>query len=359
MDALSLDHVSHAFDTVRAVDDVSLSIAPGELVCLVGPSGCGKTTALRIAAGLETLQTGRVLIDDRVVADGRTQVPPEARNIGLMFQDYALFPHLDVADNVAFGLRGLPGGERRKRLQGALAQVGMEAQAEAYPHMLSGGQQQRVALARALAPQPRIMLLDEPFSGLDAPLRARIRDDTLHVLKESGAATLMVTHDPEEAMFMADRIAVMRAGRIAQAGRPADLYFAPQDACVAGFFGEVNRLEGRVEDGRVRTPLGDVDAGRLEDGRKVEVLIRPEALKLQPISPGETEAAPGAGTARVMAARLLGRTSLVHLSIDGAGGEPIHLHARIPGRFLPVENEVMAIHLDRSEAFVFPVGNAK
>lgn len=158
---------------------------------------------------------------------------------------------------------------------------------------------------------------------------------------------------------MADRIALMRAGRIVQMGRPADLYFAPENAFVAGFFGEVNRLEGRVEGGCVRTPLGDVDAGRLEDGVEVEVLIRPEALKLRPISPGEAATAPAAGAARVMAARLLGRTSLVHLSIDGAGGEPVHLHARIPGRFLPVEDEVMAIHLDRSEAFVFPVGNAK
>ncbi|HEX9770931.1 MAG TPA: ATP-binding cassette domain-containing protein, partial [Kiloniellales bacterium] len=171
MDALTLEAVSHAYGAIRAVSDVSLALARGELMCLLGPSGCGKTTVLRLAAGLERLQKGRVLIDGRVVADGRVQEPPEARNVGLMFQDYALFPHLSAAQNVAFGLRRLPSAERRARAAAALQQVGMAGQAEAFPHTLSGGQQQRVALARALAPQPGIMLLDEPFSGLDVRLR--------------------------------------------------------------------------------------------------------------------------------------------------------------------------------------------
>ncbi len=362
MDALTLEHVSHAFGSVRAVQDLSLSIAPGELVCLLGPSGCGKTTALRIAAGLEELQDGRVLIDGQVVADGRTDQPPEARGVGLMFQDYALFPHLSVADNVGFGLRDLSGGKRRDRVAVVLEQVGMLDQTRMFPHMLSGGQQQRVALARALAPEPRIMLLDEPFSGLDTRLRNQIRDDTLHVLKNGASATLIVTHDPEEAMFMADRIAVMRAGCIVQVGRPADLYYAPADAFVAGLFGDINRLDGQVEGRRVSTPFGDLDAPDLADGTPVEVLIRPEALKLRPASSGDPAAGGGhgaPGTARVMAARLLGRTSLVHLSIDGADGRDLHLHARVPGRFLPEDNEVMAIHLDHSQAFIFVVADTK
>ena len=362
MDALTLEHVSHAYGGLRAVDDLELSIAPGELVCLVGPSGCGKTTALRIAAGLEALQRGRVLIDGQVVADGRVDVPPEARGVGLMFQDYALFPHLSVADNVAFGLRGRPAGEQRARVEATLAQVGMLEEVEAYPHMLSGGQQQRVALARALAPEPRIMLLDEPFSGLDAQLRVRIRDDTLHLLKGSAAATLMVTHDPEEAMFMADRIALMRAGRMVQVGQPTELYFAPVNSFVAGFFGEVNRLDGRVVKGRVRTPLGDLAAGHLVEGTAVQVLIRPEALKLHPL-PRCAAASVGGDdnclAARVMAARLLGRSSLVHLSVEGAVADGLHLHGRVPGRFLPGEGDLMAIHLDHSEAFVFPASDAK
>jgi len=255
MDALRLEHVSHAFGALLAVEDLSLSVAPGELVCLLGPSGCGKTTVLRIAAGLEGLQRGRVLMNDKPVADETTNVPPEARGVGLVFQDYALFPHLTVLDNVAFGLRSLSGEARRARALDALAQVGMESSATVYPHTLSGGQQQRVALARALAPKPRVMLLDEPFSGLDARLRNQVRDDTLHVLKESGAATLMVTHDPEEAMFMADRVALMCCGRLVQLGRPTDLYFAPDDAFVAGFFGDINHLEGVIRGGLSRLPL--------------------------------------------------------------------------------------------------------
>ena len=349
MDALALDHVSHAFGRLLAVDDVSLSVAPGELVCLLGPSGCGKTTALRIAAGLESLQRGRVLMAGRTMADDQTDVPPEERNVGLVFQDFALFPHLSVGDNVAFGLRGRSAKDKRATALEALERVGMAASAQSYPHTLSGGQQQRVALARALAPKPKVMLLDEPFSGLDARLRQQVRDQTLHLLKASGAATLMVTHDPEEAMFMADRVALMRAGRLVQTGRPTELYLAPADAFVAGFFGEINRLVGVVQGGSVPTPFGDVEV-EFADGTQVEVLIRPEALRLQPLPPGATLSQ---GVAKVMAARMLGRSSLVHLSVDGIDGPEHHLHARIPGRFLPPEDQVLAIHLDRSQTFVF------
>ena len=353
MDALCLEGVSHAYGDLLALDDIGLSVARGEVVCLLGPSGCGKTTALRIAAGLETLQRGRVTLEGAEVAGKGVNLPPERRSVGLVFQDFALFPHLTVQDNVAFGLRGLSAEARDTRVAETLRQVGMETSASAYPHTLSGGQQQRVALARALAPKPKVMLLDEPFSGLDARLRNQVRDETLHLLKESGAATLMVTHDPEEAMFMADRVALMRAGRIAQMGRPTDLYFAPRDAFVASFFGDVNELQGVIRDGRVTTPFGEVPAPDLEENAPVEILIRPEALRLQPLGPDGADAV---GTARVMASRMLGRSSLVHLSVNGSSGQDLHLHARVPGRFLPPEDELLAVHLDRSQAFVFPLG---
>jgi len=352
MRSLTIDHVSHAYGDLLAVDDVSLGVAAGELVCLVGPSGCGKSTLLRIAAGLERLQAGRVALDDRMLAEaGQAGVPPEERGIGLVFQDYALFPHLSVGDNVAFGLKGLSAGERRDRAKEVLARFGMAAQADAFPHVLSGGQQQRVALARALAPRPQVMLLDEPFSGLDSRLRDTVRDQALHVLKSIDAAVLMVTHDPEEAMFMADRIAVMREGRLEQVGTPAELYFAPTNAFVAEFFGEVNRLPGTVQEAQVETPLGTVQVDGLADGTAVEVLIRPEAVHLRRLADAEAASA-HAGV--VEAARLLGRSSLIHLSVARDGGPAVHLHARVPGRFLPSERELVGLYLDGTQAFVFP-----
>ena len=348
MDALTFEHVSHSYGDIRAVQDLDLSVGPGELVCLLGPSGCGKTTALRVAAGLERLQSGRILMNGKPVADARIDVPPERRGVGLVFQDYALFPHLNVRDNVAFGLSHLPPAQRRDRAQQALAQVGMAGYADTFPHKISGGEQQRVALARALAPEPQVMLLDEPFSGLDRQLRNQIRDETLHVLKQSGAASLIVTHDPEEAMFMADRIALMRGGRLVQIGRPAELYFAPRDAFVAGFFGDVNRLSGVAQNGVVDTPMGPVEAKGLPEGTPVEILIRPEALRLRPVSEG------GPGRAHVLASRLLGRSSLIHLSVCAANGHHVHLHARAPGRYLPAEEEILEVDFDHSQAFIFP-----
>ena len=260
-----------------------------------------------------------------------------------------------MRENVAFGLRSMAAAERRQRAMAVLQQVGLAGLAEAYPHTLSGGQQQRVALARALAPQPRVMLLDEPFSGLDTRLRDQVRDETLHVLKESGTATLLVTHDPEEAMFMADRIAVMRAGRLEQLGVPADLYCAPVNGFVAAFFGEVNRIVGTVRAGWVATPFGPVAAGRHLDGTVVDILIRPEAIRLSPLPDSvlAESGGPPPGTARVLAARMLGRSSLVHLSVVGGDLGRLHLHARVPGRYLPGENALLAVTLDHAQTFVF------
>jgi len=226
--------------------------------------------------------------------------------------------------------------------------------AAAYPHTLSGGQQQRVALARALAPRPRVVLLDEPFSDLDSSLRNRVRDDTLHALQESGAAALMVTHDPEEAMFMADRLAVMNLGRVLQIGTPAELYLKPASAFVAAFLGEVNRLAGVVREGAVATVLGPLPAQGLAEDQPVEVLIRPEALAIGPLG----DDAGGPGTARVEAARMLGRTSLVHLQVQAPDGGEVHLHARIRSEVLPPRDAVVSVALDRARTYIFAADSA-
>ncbi len=349
---LSLEHVSHRFGNMLAVDDVTLSVEPGEIVCLVGPSGCGKSTLLRVAAGLEPLQQGQVMIGSETMADGSVTVPPEQRNVGLVFQDYALFPHLSVRDNIAFGLRDMPAEDRRARTDRALDRTGLERWADTFPHELSGGQQQRVALARAIAPRPRVVLLDEPFSGLDAQLRHRVRDGVASILRESGVATLMVTHDSEEAMYIADRIAVMREGGIRQIGLPDDIYLHPADAFVATFFGDVNRFHGTVSAASVKTPLGKVGTNGFADGAEVEVLIRPEALEL-----AAPEGTAAATAAIVESARFLGRTSLIDVIVGD--DEAVSVRIRVAGRQLPAKGTKIFVRQSGDQAFIFGSTNPK
>lgn len=340
---LAIEHVTHRFGAILAVDDAELSVGAGEVVCLVGPSGCGKTTLLRVAAGLETLQEGRVTIGGAVMADTRTAIPPENRNIGIVFQDYALFPHLTVRGNIAFGLQKYNTAERDRMVAQALERTGMSGYAAAYPHQLSGGQQQRVALARAIAPRPRVVLLDEPFSGLDTSLRHRVRDQTAEILRDSGIATLMVTHDPEEAMYLADRIAVMNRGRIRQVGSPDEIYLKPADAFVAAFFGDVNRFQGVVENGHVHTALGPLATNGTAHGQKVDVLVRPEALKIAENS--------GSANGTVSSARFLGRSSLIDVRLSDGKATKVRVH--VPGRYLPKPGEQVSVTCNKSHVFVF------
>ena len=352
---LEVEGLKHGYDGETVLDGVSFAVDAGEIVCLLGPSGCGKTTTLRLVAGLERPAGGRVAIAGETVTGPGLTVPPEQRRVSMMFQDYALFPHLRVRDNVTFGLSRLAGREQRRRADELLDKVGMSAYAGSYPHVLSGGQQQRVALARALAPEPYLVLLDEPFSGLDPELRGRVRDDSMHLLKTSGAATLFVTHNAEEAMMMADRVVVMQAGRVVQNGTPEEIYCEPTCPFVATFLGEVNRFDGLVAGGRVETPLGSVAAPGFADGSAVQVLVRPEAIRI-----GEAE---GAGAeARVDAVRMVGRSTLVHFTLAAAARgvygpeapEGVHLHVRSPGRVPAGEGEVRQLSLDGEQVFVFP-----
>jgi iron(III) transport system ATP-binding protein len=351
MTALVTEEVSHRYGSTLALDRVSLAVAKGEILCLVGPSGCGKSTLLRIAAGLEPLQSGRVLIEGRIVAEaGRPDVPPEDRNIGFLFQDFALFPHLSVLDNAAFGLHRAAPAERRERALAALARVGMADLARAFPHMLSGGQQQRVALARAMAPAPRLFLLDEPFSGIDARLRRRLLEDTWRVLKDSGAASVVVTHDPEEAMLLGDRVAVMRAGRILQVGTPDAVYRRPETPFVAEFLGEVNKYRGHVNgSGTVETPLGAIAAPGQPAGAPVVVIIRQQGIGVFP----ETEAPAGSLPVTVAWVRPMGAASLMLLKRRAAGADEPPIYARVSARLRMAEGAAARAAVDRDEVFVF------
>lgn len=344
-----------SFGRAPVVDDVSLAVAAGQVTCLLGPSGCGKSTTLRMIAGVERPHAGVIRIDGREVFGAGVDVPPEGRSVGLMFQDFALFPHLTVAQNVAFGLTGEKAA-KAARVGELLERVNLAGYGGKHPHELSGGEQQRVALARALAPRPRVMLMDEPFSGLDNRLRDGIRDATLDLLKETGTAVLLVTHEPDEAMRMADEIALMRGGRIVQRGAPYNIYNAPVDRAAAAFFSDINVIRGVSRGALTDTPFGAFLTPGHADGGEVEIVIRPQHLKIdfdrggRGPNPTVADGTPARGV--VQRARYLGRESLVDFRMDHDGSV---LTASVPGVFLPRAGTALWLMIRRDRCFVFGV----
>ena len=343
---LTFEDISRRYGDTLALDRVSLDLAPSEVLCLLGPSGCGKSTLLRIAAGVERPSAGRILLDGQEVAGPDRFVPPEQRGIGLMFQDFALFPHLTIRDNVAFGLKSLSRREARAEAHAALERVGLAHYAGEYPHILSGGEQQRVALARAIAPRPSVLLMDEPFSGLDPRLREKMREETLAILHETRATSIVVTHDAEEAMRMGDRVALMRQGQIVQTGKALDLYRAPKDILAARTFSDLNELAARIDRGSALTPLGRFAANGLPDGADAIVCVRQRGVRLLAAGQGVP--------ARVLDARFLGDIALVEVAVQGLDAP---LFARVKEADVPPQGAEIGVGIDQGAVLVFEAEN--
>lgn len=282
---LTLESVTTRFEGEPAVENFTLSVRDGELLTILGPSGCGKTTVLRTIAGLDRPESGAVRIDGTTVADEETFVQPEKRDVGIVFQDFALFSHMTVAENVAFGIEDWPDAKRATRVEELLALVGLDGAGDRSPRNLSGGQQQRVALARALAPEPEVLLLDEPFSSLDRDLRERMRKEVRRILQAAGVTTVFVTHDQTEALSISDRVAVMCGGRLEQVGHPESVFKGPDTRFVANFLGNPTFLDGTVGTETVTTAIGEIGLDQLpgltaaDAGRSVEVVVRPDDLE--------------------------------------------------------------------------------
>ncbi len=347
---IRLSGLTKSFGAHQAVHGLNLELSRGKILALLGPSGCGKTTTLRLLAGFESPDAGEIEVAGRTIARGAprtTNVPPEKRRVGMVFQDYALFAHLTVAQNVAYGLKGISRGKKRDaRIAEVLALAHLDGLEERMPHELSGGQQQRVALARALAPEPALVLLDEPFSNLDAALRVEVRTEMREILTAAGATAIFVTHDQAEALSFADEVAVMFKGTIVQVAPPEELYHRPASRAVAEFVGEANFVPGTAEDGRLRCALGDVPACGECIG-DVEAMLRPESLSLRALR-DEDSTETGVG-ATVITREFYGHDQLVKLRLDSG---PV-LCSRLGGGPGFRAGERVAVEV-RGEALVFP-----
>jgi len=358
MSLLKIKNISHYYGNNQVIDSLELKAKEGEVTCLLGPSGCGKSTLLRLVAGLEKLSYGEIIAGNKNISNPKKSLPPEKRGMGMVFQNPSLFPHLNVFDNVAFGIKAKT--KKDKIVKDALKSVSMERYIDRFPHELSGGQQQRVALARALAPKPKIVLLDEPFANLDSVLRKRIREETTLILKELGVTTLLVTHDPEEALRMADKIYVMQNGGVVQSGTAQDLYNTPKNSFIASFFGELDRMKvlvkGRYADtifGPVDLKkvacenIGDSDCKLMPDGTSATMLIRPEAMKVH------SSARDDRVEVKVEDIKFLGLANLLYVRTKD--GEL--LKVRTSKNNLPKINKKVYLQLDERQVFIFAEDN--
>ncbi|MDB2404916.1 ABC transporter ATP-binding protein [Alphaproteobacteria bacterium] len=339
---LEISNLSYCYEKSQEniFSNFSFSIEQGQIVSLLGQSGAGKTTLLRLISGTETPQSGTIKVHDKIVScNGKNLVLPEKRNITVMFQEFALFPHLTVAQNISFGLLRKTNKEATKIVNKTLEIVGMLKYSNKYPYELSGGQQQRVSLARAIAPNPKLILMDEPFSHLDVNLRNKLRDETLHIIKDIGCSALIVTHNPQEAMFMSDKILLINNGNVLQQGTPKDLYFNPANQFIAKFFGDVNTISAKIKNKTAITGIGDFKT-KLDDKENTKVVIRSEAIKLKKDSNSENI---------IVAIKNLGMMDLIH--IDCVNN--VHLHCNIDNMHDFKVGDCVSIDFNKKLVFVY------
>ena len=342
---MSFEGIDYRIGKQQILKDISLEVAPGKVLCLLGPSGSGKTSLLRIAAGLIEDFSGVVKVDGQEVSGPRKFVPPEKRGVGLVFQDYALFPHLTLIQNIEFGLTALSSSDASRQAMRLLSRVGMEHRANQYPHVLSGGEQQRIALARALAPRPGILLMDEPFSGLDSRLRDSIREQSIELLRETRATAIIVTHDAEEALRVGDHIALIRDGKLVQQGTGRDLYYNPTDIFTAAFFSEINVFPVFIQDGVVETVFGLKKLKRAISG-KGSVAIRHTDVTVKPYEAKKT-----GRMGRITARRFLGTSEMLDLFIDGLDAP---FQARIKPGEVPRDDTSVLVTVNPELMMIFP-----
>jgi len=345
--SVKINKLDHSIGNKKILNNINLELEKDKIACILGPSGCGKTTLLKLIAGLFKVEKGEILLDNELVSSNNIHVKTEKRKIGFLFQDYALFPHQTVKENLQFAIRDKSSSHTIEEI---LDVIKLSDSLKKYPHELSGGEQQRVALARSIIARPNLLLLDEPFSSLDLNLREEVRDDTLHLLQKSNISVLVVTHDPFEAMFISNKIYIMdKNGKIVQSGSPKELYNLPNSSYVANFFGETNKFTGVVKNKKVKTPVGEFVVDENLETKNVNIFVRPEAVKL---SQEQTPVNGVKGT--VMASKLMGSYSFVHLSVLNDDNEIIHVHSHMPPNFLPNQSSAVGIEIDSQQTFIFP-----
>jgi iron(III) transport system ATP-binding protein len=345
---LDVKQLSHFFGEKEALINLNFSIEHNSIVSVLGPSGCGKTTLIRLIAGLEQIQNGEIFLEKSLVANKNLNVPPEKRSISYVFQDFALFPHMTVLENISFAAGSK--SNKKQLIDQVINLSKVENFLDKYPHSLSGGEQQRVALARSIAVQPKLLLLDEPFSDLDINLKREIIDDTLHLINSLESSAIVVTHNAEEAMFLSDAILVMEKGKLIQIGTPHEIYFKPSNLYVASLFGETNIFRSKVIDNTCLTPLGRIKTSNLSNNQDVDVVVRPEAIKLN------LEKSPllNPNSGVVVDSKFLGNSAIIHMTVNDEKNNKHHIHSKVMGNFLPPPASSVSVTLDEDHVFIFP-----